>query len=259
MPKLVLWLEYDGSQFAGFQWQPDQATIQSEMEIAWYKLFQEKIRIIGSGRTDAGVHAEMQIVHFDTERILAARNIGLALNSRLPKTIRVKGLAFGPEDFHARYSAKERFYRYQIFIGQTALHYPYTWQISKMPDLKVLQSCARLVLGEHDFTTFCQIKAEVKHKRCIVWQSEWQQDGAQLFYRISANRFLHSMVRSLTGTMIEAGLGRWSADDFSRLLQMQRRVNGIFTAPAGGLFLERISYDPPIHWEWRSDYSRGEK
>lgn len=253
MPRMMAWIEYDGTRYAGFQLQLEDLTIQYEVEAALEKLYCEPVRITGSGRTDAGVHAEYQIIHFDVQKIIPARNVGLALNRYLPRDIRVKAVSTSDDSFHARYSAIQRHYRYQIQHGAAALNRHQVWQYYKKLNLGILNECAEMILGEHDFTSFCQIHAEVKHKFCTVSRSEWIFEKSHLTYRISANRFLHSMVRSLVGTMMEAGKGRFTVKDFRHILESRDRSSGAVTAPPEGLILENVEYQSLIRWEWYSD------
>jgi tRNA pseudouridine38-40 synthase len=249
MKRFILHIEYDGTDYAGYQLQPDQPSIQSEIEAALKKLYKQDIRIHASGRTDAGVHALSQIVHFDPPLELTNLNLKAALNTLLPKDIRVMDTAVGDKDFHARFSARERQYRYVVSTRTTALDRYRVWQVYHNLDIDVMKKCAALFIGEHDFTAFCSTQAEVDHKRCIISTSEWEQDGNRLIYRIHGNRFLHSMVRSLVGTMVEAGKGRYSVDNVRQMLESKNRNTGAVTAPPQGLTLMNVKYETKINWE----------
>ncbi|MBN2781215.1 MAG: tRNA pseudouridine(38-40) synthase TruA [Candidatus Marinimicrobia bacterium] len=249
MTRYVLHVEYDGTAYAGFQLQADQPTVQGRLEEAAEALYKQAVRMHASGRTDAGVHAEHQIVHFDPPSELRNLNLKAAMNTVLPPDIRVMDTAVTDETFHARFSARERRYRYDISTGVTALDRHRVWQIFQDLDLKRMQACAELIVGEHDFTSFCSLQAEVDHKRCLIRRSAWERKGDRLSYHVHGNRFLHSMVRSLVGTMVEAGKHRLDEKDFLSILEQRDRLAGAVTAPPQGLFLVDVLYDSPIPWE----------
>ncbi|MDD3095990.1 MAG: tRNA pseudouridine(38-40) synthase TruA [Candidatus Neomarinimicrobiota bacterium] len=249
MNRIVLLIEYDGTAYAGFQLQPDMPSIQGELENVLARIYQTPVRIIPSGRTDTGVHALYQVVHFDPPRELQRFNPKAALNSLLPSDIRIRSYCCRDGNFHARYSAKERRYRYVIRQNETALERDRAWQCFLPLDLETLQTCAAFLTGEHDFTSFCSAQAETEHKRCIIFHSEWKRENDRLVYDIYGNRFLHSMVRSLVGTMVEAARGRISSGEFLRILQARDRISGAVSAPPQGLYLMYVAYDPPLDWE----------
>ena len=200
------------------------------------------MRVIGSGRTDSGVHARGQVVHFNAPRKLALRNVVLALNSYLPEDIRVMQAVYTADDFHARFSAVQRHYSYHILRRSTAVDRHFVWTLYDLPDTASLPEYADVFLGEHDFSSFCSAQAEVEHKFCTVSRSEWEVTDQHLIYRISANRFLHSMVRSIVGTMIQLARKGMKVKDLESLLSAKERNPLIFTAPARGLFLEKVDY-----------------
>jgi len=252
MKRRILQVEYDGTNYAGYQLQPDQPSIQAEIEKALKRLYNNDIRVHASGRTDAGVHACYQIIHFNEPLELKNLNLKAALSTLLPKDIRVIDTATGDEDFHARFSARERQYRYVISTQTTALDRDRAWQVYRDLDLEIMKKCAELFIGEHDFTSFCSAQAEVDHKRCIITHSVWEQDGDRLIYRIHGNRFLHSMVRSLVGTMVEAGKARFTVDEVKHMLDSKDRTAGAVTAPPQGLTLVFVKYENKINWEGKS-------
>ncbi len=245
----ILQIEYDGTAYAGYQLQPDHPSIQGEIEKALFKLYKEAIRVHASGRTDAGVHAICQIIHFISPRELKNLNLKAALNTLLPKDIRVIRTAKGNEDFHARFSARERQYRYVISTQNTALDRDRVWQIYQYLDYNSMKKSADIFIGEHNFTSFCSTQAEVDHKRCIIYKSYWEKEGNHLIYYIHGNRFLHSMVRSLVGSMVEVGKGKISVDDLLKMLKSEDRSSGAVTAPPQGLTLMHVKYKEKINWE----------
>ena len=244
----VLEVEYDGTNYAGFQIQPNVKTIQGELQKVLENIYKQKITINGSGRTDAGVHARQQIFHFLPPKIIANINLKLAINSQINRDIRIKKVGLANIDFHSRFSAVERTYKYYISLKEDTFSRHYSWQINYDINTEHLKECAKIIKGEHDFTAFCNAKSEVNHKICIVKRSDWKIKNQSLIYTISANRFLHNMVRSLVGNMIKVGIGEKSVADFNKILEEQKRCFDIYTAPPQGLFLEKVSYNKKIHW-----------
>jgi tRNA pseudouridine38-40 synthase len=249
MTRFVLLLEYDGTAYAGFQLQSDARTVQGEVEKVLQSMYRETVRVIPSGRTDAGVHARYQVLHFDAPKVLHNLNLKAAMNAGLPPDIRVLNYSVQNALFHARYSAKRRCYRYLISKKETALERDRVWQIFQPLNAEAMRECAGMLKGEHDFTAFCSAQAEVKHKRCIIDHAEWTREEDLLHFDICGNRFLHSMVRSLVGTMVEVGKGRLNPQQFRDILESRNRLAGALTAPPQGLYLMQVAYEPDLIWE----------
>lgn len=239
--KLVL--EYDGTDFSGWQIQPNHKTIQGELEKALSTLFQESISVTAAGRTDAGVHARAQVVNFHTSKNRPLHSIRNGLNAILADTISIKSAQIVKREFSARFDAIRRTYRYEVVRTKSALRIRYAWCVTDNLNLAEMQRCARLIRGDHDFKSFCSSQAEVKHYRCTVEKANWLfNDGESLQFSITANRFLHNMVRVLVGTMIEAGKGRYSPDELAGMLTSKNRKAAGITAPARGLYLDMVEY-----------------
>lgn len=249
MKRIILQVEYDGTAYCGYQLQPDRPSVQGCIEDVIAKLYKIPVRIHASGRTDTGVHARYQIIHFNQPKELKNLNLKAALNSLLPKDIRIIRYAFTDENFHARFDAKKRSYEYSILLGNTALDRNRVWQIYQNLDIQNMMESAKVFLGDHDFTAFCSAKAEVEHKRCIIYKSEWEVQNNRLIYHIHGNRFLHSMVRSLVGTMVEVGKGKISPADIKMILENKQRNGDAITAPPQGLVLSKVLYEHEINWE----------
>ena len=245
----VLEVEYDGTNYAGFQIQPNVKTIQGKLQKALENIYKQKITINGSGRTDTGVHARRQIFHFSPPRIIKNINLKLAINSQINRDIRIRKFGLANQDFHSRFSAVDRTYKYYISLKEDTFSRDYSWQINYNVDVKKIKKCAKIIKGEHDFTTFCNAKSETKHKLCIVKKSNWKTNNHLLIYTITANRFLHNMVRSLVGNMIKVGIGEKSVNNFRTILEDKKRYFDIYTAPPQGLFLEEINYNKKILWK----------
>ncbi len=244
----VLEVEYDGTNYAGFQIQPNVKTVQGELQKALQSIYRQKITVAGSGRTDSGVHARRQIVHFTPPKILSNINLKLAINSQINKDIRIRRVGIADSSFHSRFSADVRTYKYFISLKENTFDRFYSWQINYDINFENICKCSKLIMGEHDFTAFCNAKSDVNHKICIIKKSNWIKENDSLIYTISANRFLHNMVRSLVGLMIKVGNGEKTVDDFKKILNDKKRYFDIFTAPPQGLFLEEITYKKNIQW-----------
>ncbi|MBI3006153.1 MAG: tRNA pseudouridine(38-40) synthase TruA [Ignavibacteriales bacterium] len=239
--KLVL--EYDGTDFVGWQYQENGRSVQGELERALKQILQGDTRVTGAGRTDAGVHARGQVANFRSAQKIEETSLVRSLNGVLPKDIVVLSAEGVDDKFHARYSAKGRHYKYYISQHPTALFRKYCWSLSYKLDIDLMKQCGRLVIGEHDFSSFCKSESEVEHHRCNVLSTTWTVRDSVLEFDISANRFLHGMVRALVGTMVDVGRGYRRMEDFEDILSAKNRTAAGMTAPACGLFLEHVTYE----------------
>lgn len=234
-------IEYDGTAFAGWQLQPAERTVQGELEKALQVILQEEIRVTGAGRTDAGAHAKGQVAHFDAAQSPNGINWAKALNSVLPEDVVVREVAEAPADFNARFAAKSRTYQYRIHLGPTALGRAHSWTVFYDLDFSLLERCAALLPGPHDFSAFCS-EEERDKREATVFQASWKKEGNFLYFDITASRFLRGMVRMLVGAMVEAARGFLSLEAFQKLLQNPEGKKGGPLAPAAGLFLMRVEY-----------------
>lgn len=235
-------IQYDGSNYHGWQIQKNHITIQSEIENALMDLISQKIAITGSGRTDAGVHALGQVAHFDLNEKIDPKVIMNALNAKMNKDIRVISCMNVSSNFHARFSASKRFYSYRLRTNTFVLDRNYTHQTSSL-NLDMLNEASQLVIGEHDFTSFSKNNSDITNRKCIIFDSIWKANMSVINYSISGNRFLHHMVRYLVGTMIEIGRNKFSLSKFKELLSSPREDVQIFKAPPNGLILEKVGYE----------------
>ena len=238
-------IAYDGTNYVGWQTQPNGISIQETVEKALQEVTKERIVLHGSGRTDSGVHARAQVAHFDTAVRMAADKFAIALNMHLPPDIRVLYSEECDPAFHARFSAKHKQYVYRIHIGTHADVFSRTTalQLYRMPDLVLLQEAAKKVIGEHDFRAFMSTGTSMENTVRTIDRSDWTFDGTFLTYTVSGNGFLYNMVRILVGTMLDIGFSRLPAsvmDD--ALLSGDRKAAGA-TAPAHGLLLDRVCYE----------------
>jgi len=242
MRNIKLTLEYDGTDFCGWQVQPQGRTVQGEVELALTNLLQENIRVIASGRTDAGVHALRQVANFKTNSALRCDKMKLGVNSNLPFDIRVLSAVEVSPTFHARFDAVRRSYRYRISTVPTAIDRRYTWFCRYSLDMEKLRAASTLLIGNHVFAGLSKVNAAEKHYRCQVESIEWTLDGHELIFEISANRFLHSMVRIIVGTLVEVGRGKFSVERVREILESGDRTLAGAAVPPQGLFLIDVQY-----------------
>lgn len=245
MPRYRLTVEYDGGPFAGFQAQASQASIQGALEAAILAFSGEAIRVQAAGRTDSGVHATGQVVHVDLERAFEPRTVVNAINAHLrPAPIAVLDAAVASPDFHARFSAIGRRYRYRILtrLAPAALERGRVWHVKAPLDAEAMNAAAQALVGQHDFTTFrdaaCQALSPIK----TLDVASVIRAGETIDLVFQARSFLHRQVRSMTGSLVEVGRGRWSRADFAEALAAADRRRCGPVAPPEGLVLEAVLY-----------------
>jgi tRNA pseudouridine38-40 synthase len=242
---LKLILEYDGTGYRGWQRQKNVPTIQEVLEEALYRLTGEAIRVIGSGRTDAGVHALAQVANFHTASSLPLSAFLKGFNSLLPPDIAVLEVSEAPGDFHARRAARAKTYHYRIFNRpiRSPLNRRYSWWIPYPLNLEAMQEAAAALLGEHNFQAFQASGSSVQNPVRRVLHAAWERTpGDLLVFAITATGFLRGMVRSLVGTMVEIGKGRRTPQDLKEVLETGERRRVGPTAPPQGLFLVEVLY-----------------
>jgi tRNA pseudouridine38-40 synthase len=246
-----LLLAYDGSEFSGWQVQPDQTTVQGELRDALFRITGEAVLPQGSGRTDAGVHALGQVASFALTAPIPEANLVRALNRTLPASIRVLSAMRVADDFHARHSARAKTYEYRIFRGEICPPWEarYVYAYNAPLNLEAMRQAAGHIVGEHDFTSFAANDSDCSDRGCdhaenvrCVLDSYWTLEDDRLIYRIQGNGFLHHMVRNLVGTFLEVGRGNIQVSEIRTILEARARVRAGPTAPARGLFLVRVDY-----------------
>ncbi|NLV75302.1 MAG: tRNA pseudouridine(38-40) synthase TruA [Chloroflexi bacterium] len=245
MPHYYAVLEYDGTDFAGFQLQTSARTVQGVIEAALARLAGEPVRIAGAGRTDAGVHARGQVISFDAAWRHPTSELQRALNALLPEDVAVRTLGEAHSGFHARYSALGRTYLYRIYTGsqRVPLERRYAWQIARELDLPAMQAAADGLIGESDCAAFGHDpRGGSSTVRCIR-QAVWQREGQLVSLRLSANAFLRGMVRRIVGNLVQVGLGELSVADFGALHHSGDLARSAAPAPACGLVFEAVQYD----------------
>ena len=244
MRRYKIIIQYDGSFFSGWQLQKNKMTVQGEIENALKIITGSKNRfpIKGSGRTDAGVHASGQVAHFDINTRLTNVELKNALNFYISKYCKIMSLCEINSDFDSRYDALKRTYIYQLYLGPSILFNNQAWLVENV-DLVALRQLSKFIIGEHDFLSFSKFDPTKKHTLSTIYDSSWNKNGYIFTYRISANRFLHHMIRYLVGTMVEVSRGNFSKDHFKCLLHKPRKNVQIHKAPASGLQLLKVEYD----------------
>ena len=235
-------IEYDGSDFNGWQIQPEKPTVQGKIQDTIRQISNEDIPLHGSGRTDSGVHARGQTANFSLSREIDILSFKKSLNALLKPAITISSMEEVPNTFHSRFSAKSRLYNYNITTEYMPLERSKYWYIDYDLDRDTLDECAIIIVGEHDFSSFSKLNIEVDNKRCNILESFWKYDNHMLRYYIRSNRFIHHMVRFLVGTMIEVARDRFLINDFRQLLSNNSKTTA-FKAPAKGLILESVSYE----------------
>lgn len=240
-------IQYVGTGYAGWQVQPGLRTIQGTIEEALARLLGASVRIHGSGRTDAGVHARGQVAHFQTTAAVEPASVRDALDHFLPPEIRVMEASEAPAGFHARHSALAKEYRYRIVLGEVMPPHLHPFAIlQRAPlDLEAMREAARRLQGRHDFAPFRAAGSSAETTVREVFVSEWIEEGAELVYRISADGFLYKMVRSIAGLLLELGRGRISPDAVPRILSGASAPARWSVLPARGLHLWGVEYGPP--------------
>ncbi|WP_338231960.1 tRNA pseudouridine(38-40) synthase TruA [Companilactobacillus muriivasis] len=248
MTRYKLTIAYDGTKFHGFQRQNELRTVQGVMEKALMKMTKgQHLDVVGSGRTDAGVHAFGQVIHFDYPGQIPAENMLRALNSLMPLDVLVKNAEIVDENFHARFGVKKKTYQYRVDCGHYTDpfkrfytgHYPYTLSVDK------IQTALKDLEGEHDFTSFAASGGVIENKVRTIYSATcvYNKNNDELVFEFTGNGFLYNMVRILVATLLEIGNGRRDVHDFLRLFQVKNRQEARGTAPASGLYLKEVFYE----------------
>jgi tRNA pseudouridine38-40 synthase len=235
-------LSYNGKKYHGWQIQPDAISVQEKLNYAISTVLQEKIEVVGAGRTDTGVHAAQMFAHFNVETTIGG-DVVHKLNSLLPNDITVYKVFLVAEEKHARFHALSRSYEYRIWLGRNPFLLDFSWQIhSQKLNLFKMNTAAKILLEYENFQTFSKVKTEVYTFNCDVTAAFWKQEGHLLTFHISANRFLRNMVRAIVGTLVDVGLDKISINDFRQIIESKNRSNAGLSVPAKGLFLTHIKY-----------------
>jgi tRNA pseudouridine38-40 synthase len=245
MRRIKLVLEYDGTRYHGWQVQPGTVTVQGTLEACLSKMTAAPVRVHAAGRTDAGVHALGQVVHFDTASTIAFPALVRGLNSLLTADIVVRQAHETSADFHARYSARQKTYAYIVHNQplRSAFYAPYAWYIPQALDVAAMRTASQALVGQHDFSAFRASTCTARHPvRCLT-RLGIKRRGDRLFFLLSADGFLQHMVRNIVGTLVQVGRSKIPASAMVAILQSHQRQQAGPTAPPHGLFLVRVMYD----------------
>jgi tRNA pseudouridine38-40 synthase len=239
-------ISYNGSAYHGWQNQANAIGVQQVVEESLTKLFRTEISITGSGRTDTGVHCAQQFFHVDIDASFVPEDLVHRLNSFLPRDIAIRSIVLVRSDAHARYDAFERSYEYKITLKKDPLLRGYAFHFFKPLNVKSMNDAAKLLKGEHDFTSFSKVKTDVNHFVCDIKRAQWIKEGDLLIFHISANRFLRGMVRAVVGTLLDVGTEKISVSDFEKIIQSKDRKKAGMNVPPEGLYLTEVKYPKKI-------------
>jgi tRNA pseudouridine38-40 synthase len=243
MPRYAIRVAYKGSAYAGWQIQPDARTIQGELYQAIKTILTDELILTGAGRTDAGVHAEGQIAHFEFAGPINSARFLRSLYGLLPRDIAVTGIQEVSDTFHARFSAVCRTYRYRIITRPEPLMAEQSWFIPHNLNTRLMKECWDILPGEHDFSNFCRRDPLMPHYRCVINEAAFVENETGLLLGITANRFLRSMVRMLVGAVVKTGRGKFGPEWTWEALHNPAIEKPGFTAPSNGLVLESVTYE----------------
>ena len=244
MRNIRLTIEYDGKDFNGWQKQPNKLNIQGEIEKAIFNIMHEEVDLIGSGRTDAGVHSLGQVANFKVNSDFPIEKIPIALNSQLKNSIVIKKAEEVDERFHRRYNAKNKTYRYIINNSRTGtaiyrnLEYCYPIEL----DVEKMKEAAKYFEGEHDFKAFKSSGTSGKNSVRTIYNAQVRKEGERIFIELTGNGFLYNMVRIISGTLLDVGLGKIKPEDIKEIIEKKDRQNAGKTLPAHGLYLVKVEY-----------------
>jgi len=238
--KLII--QYDGTNYSGWQIQKNSISIQQKITEAIETLIKDKINLIGSGRTDSGVHAIGQAANFRTENEIDIYRFKHSLNSMLPSDIVVSKMEEVDSEFHARFDAKKRTYLYLITQSRSPFYKNYSYFYPRKIDIEKLNSLGKIFLGEKDFTSFSRKNSEIENKNCDVYKAFWRKKGELILFSIQASRYLHGMVRTIVGTLLNAQDQNNPENFILEIFNSQNREEAFEAVPAKGLFLYKVEY-----------------
>ena len=245
MRNIRLTIEYDGKEFNGWQKQPNKLNIQGNLEKVISDLTKEEIEIIGSGRTDAGVHALGQVANFKTNSNIPIEKFAIAINSRIKQSIRIKKAEEVDERFHSRYNCKRKTYRYIINTSETgsAIYRNLEYNIKMQLDVKKMQEAVKFFVGEHDFSAFKSSGTSSKSSVRTIYNAKVEQDGERIIIELTGNGFLYNMVRIISGTLVEVGLNKIKPEDITKIIESKNRQNAGKTLTPCVLYLVSVEYE----------------
>ncbi len=241
-------LQYNGTNYHGWQLQENAITIQEEVNKALSLLLKSDINVVGAGRTDTGVHATQFFAHFDTINAIHTAKLVYKLNAILPSDIVILNIFQVKEEAHTRFDAISRSYEYHMWLGKNPFIKETAWQTHIKPSVEKMNEAAKCLLNYKDFKCFSKSKTDVNTYNCTITNAEWKITGSNLVFYITADRFLRNMVRAIVGTLLEVGLDKISIDDFKQIIESRNRSNAGVSVPPQGLFLTKVVYPESINY-----------
>lgn len=235
-------LAYNGTNYHGWQYQPNAASVQETLNTALSTILKTSIDVVGAGRTDTGVHAKQMFAHFDFDAEIDVAFLIHKLNSFLPKDIAIINLHKVHETAHARFDATKRTYEYHIHTQKNVFENEGSWYYPSKLDIDAMNEATKLLFSHTDFECFSKVNTDVNTFNCKIEEAYWQQNADKLIFTIAADRFLRNMVRAIVGTIINIGLGKITLHDFQTILESKDRNQAGFSVPAHGLYLTKIEY-----------------
>ncbi len=242
MNNYKLTVQYVGTNYCGWQIQSNGISVQQTIVDSIKIIVGEEINLIGSGRTDAGVHALGQVANFKSEQILEPKKFSYSLNSILPKDISVKNIEIVNENFHSRFDARKRSYLYLISKFKSPFYDNYSYRYFNEINIHKMNTLGKLLTGEKDFSSFCKKESDVENKSCNVFNIHWKETGDFVIFFIEANRFLHGMVRTIIGTLLSVSKSDEAETEIIQITEVRNREEAGESVPAKGLFLYKVKY-----------------
>ena len=236
-------LAYNGTNYHGWQVQPNASSVQETLNNALSVILNSDINCMGAGRTDTGVHAKEMFAHFDYTPTLEIESTLHKLNSYLPKDIAIYDIIPVHEDAHARFDAKKRTYQYHISSVKDVFSQEECWYYHQNLEVELMNQAAKILLNHTDFQCFSKVNTDVNTFNCTIYEAYWKQENNQLIFTISADRFLRNMVRAIVGTLVNVGLHKITLVEFNSIIENKNRNEARFSVPAQGLFLTKIEYE----------------
>ena len=245
--RYFIYLAYDGTNYHGWQIQPNGISVQECLMKALSTFLRREIEVIGAGRTDAGVHASLMVAHFDSDELLDTTSVTDKLNRLLPPDISIYRVCRVRPDAHARFDATARTYKYYVTTSKYPFNRQYRWRLYNQLNYERMNEAARILFEYNDFTSFSKLHTDVKTNICHITHAEWtQEDDATWVFTIRADRFLRNMVRSLVGTLVDVGRGRYTPQQFREIVESRDLSRSSGGAPAQGLFLSDVVYPADV-------------
>ena len=233
---------YKGTNYHGWQYQPNASSVQETLNKALSTLYKTEIDLVGAGRTDTGVHAKQMFAHFDLDFEIDVPHYIHKLNSFLPADIAILNIHLVTDDNHARFDATKRTYEYHIHNTKEVFSADTSWHYHNQLNIELMNEACKELFNHTDFECFSKVHTDVNTFNCKIMEAHWQQNGNKLIFTIAADRFLRNMVRAIVGTMVNIGLEKVSLQEFQQIIESKDRNKAGFSVPAHGLYLTNVEY-----------------